>query len=120
MAGGFGFPFGVNASGSIAPEPDEDHQLRGKIIHVLFTAPGERLNQPDFGCGLLNLVFEPNNTILAAAVEFTVGQALGKWLGDELVVEDVEVQTAGEAMTVEVGYIRRRDFTRRTVRVTFR
>ena len=39
-------------------------------------SPGERVNQPAFGCGLVNLVFDPNNPILAAAVEFTAGQAL--------------------------------------------
>ena len=70
MATGFGFPFGVSPDGAIAPDPDEDVDLRGKIIQVLFTAPGERVNQPEFGCGLFNLVFDPNNTILAAAMEF--------------------------------------------------
>ena len=51
---------------------------------MLFTAPGERVNQPEFGCGLFNLVFDPDNTILAAAMEFTVGAALTRWLGDQL------------------------------------
>lgn len=120
MATGFGFPFGVNPAGAIAPDPDENVQLHGKIIQVLFTAPGERVNQPEFGCGLFNLVFDPNNTIMAAAVEFTVGQALTRWLGDELVVGGVDVQARDEALTVEVAYVRRRDLTRQAVRVHFR
>ena len=86
MTTGFGFPFQVTPTGTIRPSGDEDAELRGKIVQVLFTAPGERVNQPKFGCGLLNLVFDPNNTILAAAVEFTVGQALTRWLGEEIVV----------------------------------
>jgi len=76
MATGFVFPFGVAPDGTIAPDPDEEVDLRGKIIQVLFTAPGERVNHPDFGCGLFNLVFDPGNIILAAAMEFTIGAAL--------------------------------------------
>lgn len=117
---GFGFPFAVNAAGTIRPDPDEDAELRGKIIQVLFAAPGERVNQPEFGCGLFTLVFDPNNTIMAAAVEFTVGQALTRWLGDELVVGSVDVQAREEKLTVEVGYVRRRDLARQAVRVHFR
>jgi uncharacterized protein len=70
MAIGFDFPFAVNPAGEIAAETDENDVLRGKIIQVLFTTAGERVNQPDFGCGLFNLVFDPNNTIMAAAAEF--------------------------------------------------
>jgi len=116
----FGFPFAVNAAGGIAPEPDENAELRGKIIQVLFTAPGERVNQPEFGCGLFNLVFDPNNTIMAAAVEFTIGQALSRWLNDALVVDGVDVQAQDEALTVEVAYVRRKDLSRQAVRVQFR
>lgn len=120
MVGGFGFPFAVNAGGAIAPDPDEDLNLRGRILQVLFTVPGERVNQPDFGCGLFHLVFDPNNTVMAAAVEFTVGHALTRWLGDELVVNGVDVRTDDGTATVEVGYIRRRDLARRAIHVTFR
>src|SRR5688572_1740493 len=112
MATGFGFPFRVNAAGGIAPDPDENEDLRGKVIQVMFTAPAERVNQPEFGCGLFNLVFDPNNTILAAAVEFTIGQALTRWLGDVLVVDGVEVRADDEVLTVEVAYVRRKDLSR--------
>lgn len=120
MASGFGFPFGVNAVGVIAPDPDEDLDLRGRILQVLFTTPGERVNQPEFGCGLFHLVFDPAGTVMAAAAEFSVGQALTRWLGDELVVTGVDVRTDGETVTVAVGCIRRSDLARRDVRVTFR
>jgi phage baseplate assembly protein W len=120
MSTGFGFPFAVTAGGGIAPDPDDDVELRGKIIQVLFTAAGERVNQPEFGCGLFTLVFDPNNTIMAAAVEFTVGQALTRWLGDELVVAGVDVAAEDEALSVEVAYVRRRDLARSAVRVQFR
>jgi phage baseplate assembly protein W len=120
MATGFGFPFAVSPDGAIVPDPDDDVDLRGKIIQVLFTAPGERVNRPDFGCGLFNLIFDPSNTILAAATEFTVGAALTRWLGDQLLVDGVNVTAEDETVTVEVAYINRKDLSRNAVRIHFR
>jgi uncharacterized protein len=120
MATGFGFPFGVTAAGTVEPDQDDNTELRGKIIQVLFTAPGERINQPEFGCGLFNLVFDPNNTVLAAAVEFGIGQALTRWLGTELAVAGVDVRAQDEVLIVEVAYVRRADGARQAVRVHFR
>jgi uncharacterized protein len=119
IRGGFPFPFGVSTGGGIGPGPDPAAELRAKIIQVLFTAPGERVNLPEFGCGLFNLVFDPANTVLLAAVEFTVGQALTRWLGDELVVAGVDVQPHEEAITIEVAYLRRADLARQSVRFHF-
>lgn len=118
-SGAFPFPFRVNAGGSIGVDPDPDDELRGKIIQVLFTAPGERVNLPEFGCGLFNLVFDPANTVLLAAVEFTVGQALTRWLGDELVVAGVDVSSQEETILVEVAYLRRADLAQQSVRFHF-
>src|SRR5262244_4173992 len=94
----FGFPLAVNEAGRISASGG-DAAMRGKIIQVLFTAPGERVNLPEFGCGLFNLVFEPNNEILAATMEFTVGQALARWLKDDIVVNNVSVQAAEATIT---------------------
>ncbi len=115
----FGFPFGVDDSGRVRGSGGDD-ALRGKIIQVLFTAPGERINRPEFGCGLFNLVFEPNNHILAAAMEFTIGQALGRWLGDEIMVDGVSVTSLEETVTAEISYTKRADLSRQAVRVHFK
>jgi uncharacterized protein len=120
MATGFGFPFSVSQQGAIVPDPDAEVDLRGKIIQTLFTAPGERVNHPDFGCGLFNLVFDPSNTILGAALEFTVGAALTRWLGDLLIVDGVNVSAGDETVTVEVAYVDRQDLSRDAVRIHFR
>lgn len=114
-----GFPFALDARGSVVAETDPAAVLRAKVVQVLFTAPGERVNQPEFGCGLLNLVFDPNNTIMAAAVEFTVGEALTRWLGDVLVVSGVDVSAQDEVLTAEVAYVSRADLSRQAVRVQF-
>jgi phage baseplate assembly protein W len=115
----FGFPFGVNEAGSITASGG-DEAIRGKIIQVLFTAPGERVNLPEFGCGLFNLIFEPNDDVLAAAMEFTIGQALTRWLRDEILVDAVSVESAQEAVLIEVVYTKRQDLARQMVRIHFR
>jgi len=115
----FRFPFGVTEAGSITASGG-DEAIRGKIIQVLFTAPGERVNLPEFGCGLFNLVFEPNDTVLAAAMEFTVGQALTRWLRDEILVDAVSVESAQETVLIEIVYTKRQDLSRQLVRIHFR
>jgi phage baseplate assembly protein W len=120
MAAGFPFPFAVWPDGAIVPDGDPDLDLRGKIIQVLFTTPGERVNLPEFGCGLFNLVFDPNNAVLGAAMEFTIGAALTRWLGDLLLVDAVNVAAIDEAVIVEVAYIDRRNLSRQAVSVRFK
>lgn len=117
----FGFPFATNDAGSIVASGG-DEAIRGKIIQVLFTAPGERVNQPEFGCGLFNLVFEPNSDVLAVATQFSVRQALTRWIGDEIVVDSVEVQEphTEEKVIIEVAYTKKQDLSTQAVRIQFR
>jgi hypothetical protein len=115
----FGFPFAVNSAGRMSASGGDD-AIRGKVIQVLFTAPGERVHVPDFGCGLFNLVFEPNDAILAATMEFTVGQALSRWLADDIVVDGVNVEAGEETVTIHVAYTKRQDLSQQAVRIHFR
>jgi phage baseplate assembly protein W len=115
----FGFPFGVGGSGRIAPGEGED-AIRGKIIQVLFTTPGERVNMPEFGCGLFNLVFEANNPVLAAAMEFNIRQALDRWLEDEIIVDDVSIHSHEETASIELSYTQRTNLSNQVLRVQFK
>jgi phage baseplate assembly protein W len=119
MRTAFGFPFGVNEAGGITASGGDD-AIRGKIIQVLFTAPGERVNLPEFGCGLFNLIFEPNDMVLAAAMEFTIGQALTRWLRDEILVDGVNVESDQALVLVEIAYTKRQDLSQQLVRIHFR
>jgi phage baseplate assembly protein W len=67
--------------------------VRDLIDQLLFTNPGERVNRPDFGSGLLQLIFAPNSPELAAALQFTVQAALQQWLGDVIQVQALEVSS---------------------------
>jgi phage baseplate assembly protein W len=115
--GGLAFPFTVD-SGRVGAAHG-DAALRGRIVQVLFTAPGERVDLPDFGCGLFQLVFEPNDELVRAAMSFTVVQALTRWLGEEIVVDGVDITLRAEQVAVEVAYTRRADLRREGLRVQF-
>lgn len=116
---GFAFPIGVDEIGGITAQGG-DARIRAKILQILFTAQGERVHQPEFGCGLLNLVFEPNDTVLAPAVQFTVGQALARWLGDEIAVDAVNTAAEGEYIVVEIVYTRKQDLKQQAMRIQFK
>jgi len=98
------FPFRIDETGRTARTDADDH-LRDMVEQVLFTSPGERVNRPDFGCGLLRLVFGPNSPELAATVEFTVRAALQRWLGDVLAVQTLTVTSDDATLRVDLTYV---------------
>ena len=106
MSAHLDFPFHLDGRGRVATTEDDDH-VRDMIHLVLFTSPGERVNRPDFGCGLKTLVFMPNSDVLAAATQTLVKGALQKWLEREIQVEQVEVRAEDATLTVTVVYVRR-------------
>ena len=96
-------PFHFDGRGRTAT-PDIDDHVRDMLYQVLFTNPGERVNRPDFGCGLLQLVFMPNSDALATATQYTVQGAIQHWLGDLIQVEQVKVSAEEARLQVEVVY----------------
>ncbi len=111
-------PLHFDGRGRTADTGDDDH-VRDLIEQVLFTVPGERVNRPTFGTGLLELVFAPNGEALAAAAQFSIQGALQLWLGDVIEVQGVDVAAEDEQLHIAVRYRVRRtqqasvaDFTR--------
>jgi uncharacterized protein len=99
------YPFRVGPGGRTATTDDDDH-VRDLVEQVLFTSPGERVNRPTFGSGVLRLVFEPGGTELASATQFLVRGALQQWLADVIEVQAVDVvfDDAASALRVAVRY----------------
>lgn len=110
------FPYRFDDRGRTA-SPDDPAHLRDLIEQVLFTAPGERVNRPTFGSGLLQLVFQPNGAELAAALQSSVHGALQQWLGELILVQEVRVEAAGNVLDVTLRYVVRR--TQQPVTETF-
>src|ERR1044071_6572574 len=97
------YPFHFDSRGRTATTDDDDH-IRDMIEQLLFTSPGERVNRPDFGSGLLQMVFAPNSLELAAALQFTVQAALQQWLGDLIQVRELEVASDDATLRVTLNY----------------
>jgi phage baseplate assembly protein W len=98
------YPFRVSGSGRTASQDSYDDHIRDMIEQVLFTSPGERVNRPDFGSGLMSFVFAAGNDETLAAAQFLVQGALQQWLGDLIEVEAVEVTGQEARLQVTVGY----------------
>lgn len=98
------FPFRMNESGRTAVTDNENH-IRDMIEQLIFTNPGERVNRPDFGSGLLQMVFEPNSSELAATLQVTLQAALQQWLGDLIEVQNLEVTSVDSTLRVVIEYI---------------
>jgi hypothetical protein len=97
------FPYHIDGRGRTA-ETDRDDHIRDLIFQVLFTAPGERPNRPDFGCGIGQLTFMPNGDQLAAATQFLVQGALTRWLDPVIAVHHVDVTAIDSRLTVTVAF----------------
>jgi phage baseplate assembly protein W len=83
---------------------DDPGHVRDMLELVLFTSPGERVNRPDFGCGLAQLVFDGNSPELAMSVDLAVRGAVQRWLSDVLTLEDLQVTSEDATLTVELSY----------------
>jgi Bacteriophage baseplate protein W len=101
------FPFHFDSSGRSAATDDDDH-IRDMIEQFLFTETGERVNRPDFGSGLLQLVFTPNSPELASALQFTIQAGLQHWLADVIEVQGLQVTSEDSTLRVLVQYVVRR------------
>ena len=101
------FPFHFDSRGRTARAGDDDH-IRDMIEQFLFTHPGERVNRPDFGSGLLQLVFAPNSPELAAALQLTIQAGLQRWLGDVIDVQALEVTSNDATLRVDLQYVVKR------------
>jgi phage baseplate assembly protein W len=97
------FPFQFDHKGRTALSDDDGH-IKDMIAQVLFTSPGERVNRPTFGSGLMQLVFQPNSDELSATIQFLVQGALQQWLGDLIEVNNVDVVHEDSTLSVTVVY----------------
>lgn len=99
------YPIGIDAvRGRVAQEPDYDAHVEQLVTEVLLTSPGERINRPDFGCGVKRLVFAPAGEATATLAQATIYQALTKWLGTVLSVFEVTVRAEDSVLNIRVGY----------------
>lgn len=97
------YPYHMARNGRTAQTDDNEH-IHDLIEQVLFTQPGERVNRPTFGCGLLQMVFGPTSPEIATATQFIVQSSLQQWLGSLIQVNEVDVQSQDSTLSVKVVY----------------
>ena len=110
---------GETGSATAAVTEDPDRHMRDKILAVLFTAPGERVNNPEFGVGLRRAVFEGIDDLLIGALRFRIVQGLRRDLGDDVVVDDLAIESDSEAgeIVILIAYRRASELTLRQLEV---
>ena len=99
------YPYTVGSTGAPNTTRPDDH-LRDLILQILFTNPGERVNLPEFGVGVQQLVFAPNSDALRTSAQFLITTGLQRWLGDRINVSQVLVTSEpGEEETVNIEIV---------------
>ncbi|MFF9001870.1 GPW/gp25 family protein [Streptomyces achromogenes] len=98
------FPFHADRRGRTAHARPAEH-VHDLIEQLLFTSPGERVMRPDFGCGLLDLVFAPAGPELVSTLELSVQAALQRWLGDLIEVVSLDIAAADDTVRVQLSYL---------------
>lgn len=98
------FPFRIGADGrTVAPVGLPAH-VRDELLQLVLTNPGERLFLPEFGGGVRKLVFEPADDLLAGVTKARLTQAINRWLGHRVTLEDVKVDHSDARLAVEIRY----------------
>lgn len=97
------FPYHFDGRERTAATDEIDH-IRDLIEQILFTNPGERVNRPDFGAGILQLVFAPASAEAAATAEFMIRGALQQYLGQLIVVEDVTTVAVEASVRIRIVF----------------
>ena len=98
------FPFHIGTDGRTATPASIDEHVKGEIIQLLLTAPGERPFIPSFGGGLRRLVFERNDDVSAGLSKALVSQALSNWLATRVQVVSLDVDATESTLTVDLRY----------------
>ena len=111
------YPFHFDSRGRTAATTEADH-VRDMLEQLIFTNPGERVNRPDFGSGLLQLLFAPNSPELAATVQFTLQAAVQRWLGDVVELTGLDVTAVDSVLTLDLSYVIRRTGEEQTETLT--
>jgi len=97
------FPYHLDACGQTATADAGEH-IREMLEQLLLTSPGERVNRPDFGCGVRDLLFGPSSPEVAAALRVTIGSAIQRWLGDLIAIDSLEVTARDSELDVQLAY----------------
>jgi hypothetical protein len=97
------FPFQVRRG--TVEQASSDEWVLGLIEQVLFTMAGERVNRPQFGCGVELLVFQPNSPQLTSATQYLLVSELQRWLTGIVEIKSLAVRATGAMLAIDIDYV---------------
>lgn len=98
------FPFRIGPDGRTAQVNSYEEHVRGELMQLILTNPGERLFLPEFGAGIRRLVFENMDETTAGMTKASITQAISRWLGHRIELEDVQVSVEDATMEISIRY----------------
>jgi phage baseplate assembly protein W len=100
------YPAAIDAAlGKMAEQGNYPKHVEELMMQVLLTSPGERINRPDFGCGVKRMIFAPNSKVSAALAQVTIFEGLTRWLGSVVTVDNVKVEPREETLDILIAYV---------------
>jgi len=75
---GIAFPFQAGSQ-SVPERATNADLIKMSIVQIITTQPGERYHQPEFGCGALNFIFEPDGPGLVQYIRSAVSNSISRW-----------------------------------------
>jgi uncharacterized protein len=91
--------------GRVDHEDDYVAHVEQMMLQLLLTDPGERVNRPDFGCGIRRMLFAPNSSVTATLAQVTVHEALDRFMSPVLTVQEVDVTAIDDRAEVLITYV---------------
>jgi uncharacterized protein len=98
------FPFNYNIYGHVEDAGIDKH-IRDMMEQILFTIPGERVNRPDFGCGVQNMVFGSTLPEVMSVKQTGIQSQLQRYLGHLIKLQEVKVTTEESRVDILIRYI---------------
>ena len=99
----FSYPLRVDLTSQQTAQTTYPAHVEQMVRQLLLTSPGERVDLPQFGCGLRALVFAPMSDALAATVQLRVVQALNQWLAGIVAAPQVTVDSSAQNAALSPG-----------------
>ncbi len=98
------FPFRIDEDGRTAAVSGLDQHVKEEVFQLILTGLGERLFQPELGTNVRRLVFENLDEVTAGMTKSITSQAMSRWLGHRVEVDELVVETSESTITVDVRY----------------
>lgn len=98
------FPFRIGNDGRSAQVSSIEEQVHDELIQLILTNLAERAFLPEFGGGVRRLVFENDTEPARGMTKAILTQAISRWLGSRITLEDLTVNVENETIEIDIKY----------------